>query len=108
VAPPEPGPHPRPRSALLAQVQAYRAVYERRPDVRRKRTIRMAVYWAVQTGLIERPDACERCGARADEARIHAHHPDYNQPLKVVWLCTLCHGDEHHRLRAERAARQTM
>lgn len=33
---------------------------------------------------------CEVCGSPAQ-----AHHPDYNHPLKVRWLCTVHHGMEH-------------
>ena len=81
--------------------KAYRAAYERRPDVRRKRAVRQAVYWAVRTGLIPKKTACERCGVAASATvRLHAHHADYDRPLAVVWLCTLCHGDVHRLTRA--------
>jgi hypothetical protein len=76
------------------------AARERRTDVQAKRAIRQAVYWAVRTGLIERPDRCARCGDSPPPHRLHAHHPDYSKPLDVVWLCSLCHGKDHARLRA--------
>jgi ribosomal protein S27AE len=39
--------------------------------------------------LIQQP--CEQCGAK----RTHAHHDDYTKPLKVRWLCPICHKQEH-------------
>lgn len=42
---------------------------------------------ALRSGrLIRQP--CEVCGA----VRVDAHHPDYNRPLDVCWLCR-----RHHR-----------
>ena len=39
-----------------------------------------------------RPKKCSRC---KKIKALHAHHPDYNKPLDVVWLCSYCHGLEH-------------
>lgn len=39
--------------------------------------------------VIEKPLACEGCGL---PKRIEKHHPDYAQPLLVVWLCKPCHA----------------
>lgn len=33
---------------------------------------------------------CEVCGKKAQK-----HHPDYNEPLKVQWLCRKHHMDLH-------------
>ncbi|HHX0886510.1 TPA: hypothetical protein ACU6E5_004295 [Pseudomonas aeruginosa] len=30
---------------------------------------------------------------------IQAHHPDYEQPLSVVWLCSECHSKLHREFR---------
>src|SRR5260370_38957482 len=47
-----------------------------------------AVARAVKSGkLIQRP--CEKCGNPKSEG----HHPDYEKPLEVVWLCS-----KHHKL----------
>lgn len=47
--------------------------------------------YALKIGLIEqRP--CEKCGSEKSEK----HHPDYEQPLKVQFLCRSCHMKEHH------------
>ena len=55
-----------------------------------------AVKRAVKAGKLERPDVCSRCGGggkpkRNGAAAIEAHHPDYNKPLEVEWLCRECH-----------------
>ena len=38
---------------------------------------------------------CERCGSEESEK----HHPDYEKPLEVIWLCRPCHGLEHRRVK---------
>jgi hypothetical protein len=47
---------------------------------------RTAVANALRDGRLMRKP-CEVCGSRAE-----AHHPNYYEPLSVVWLCL-----EHHR-----------
>lgn len=41
--------------------------------------------------LQKRP--CAVCGALDV---VHAHHEDYSEPLKVVWLCPYCHSRLHN------------
>lgn len=53
---------------------------------------RMRLTHALASGDIERADQCSRCG---DEGDIQAHHPDYDRPLEVEWLCVSCHVEEH-------------
>lgn len=50
------------------------------------RAVVQAVYKGV---LIKTP--CEKCG----EKQVQAHHEDYEQPLKVNWLCRRCHMRLH-------------
>jgi ribosomal protein S27AE len=48
-----------------------------------------ALHRAIDYGLIQRPDACSKCGA--SDVLIDGHHEDYSKPLDVEWLCTSCH-----------------
>lgn len=58
---------------------------------------------AVRDGRIERPDSCSVCGTKG---RIEAHHPDYEQSLRVLWLCPLCHARQQ-RLETADASTET-
>ncbi|OWK20737.1 hypothetical protein AJ88_26180 [Mesorhizobium amorphae CCBAU 01583] len=53
---------------------------------------------ALKRGLIIQMP-CKECGALDAEA----HHPDYDRPLDVDWLCRLHHRREHLRLKCEAA-----
>jgi hypothetical protein len=44
---------------------------------------------AIRNGEIIKPSYCSNCGRT--NCRIEGHHPDYDKPLKVVWLCVSCH-----------------
>jgi len=50
----------------------------------------LAVSAALRHGVIERKP-CEHCGASKSEA----HHPDYERPYDVVWLCRKHHKAVH-------------
>jgi hypothetical protein len=43
---------------------------------------------ALKYGQITRPERCEAC--RRETTPI-AHHPNYERPLEVMWLCDSCH-----------------
>lgn len=60
-----------------------------------KRNAQNRVAKALYSGKIKRPSTCEHC---PESENLHAHHPDYNKPLEVIWLCPSCHGKEHKRL----------
>lgn len=51
------------------------------------------VHKALKLGKLKKKP-CKVCG----EIRVDGHHPDYNKPLKVMWLCRLHHKAEHRRL----------
>lgn len=52
---------------------------------------------AVKLGKVIRPSTCSRC---QEKAKVQGHHPDYSKPLEVIWLCSKCHGLEHHPIQA--------
>jgi hypothetical protein len=58
-----------------------------------------AVERALRSGRLTKPTACERCGTTG---RLEGHHPDYTQPLQVIWLCVTCH---RRQTASDRAAR---
>jgi len=53
---------------------------------------------AIKSGKIKKPPACSNC--LIEGKRLEGHHPDYNNPLDVVFLCLKCHRQEHKRLRS--------
>lgn len=68
----------------------------KRAEIAPKRKAWNAVYYAVRTGKLERPDHCEECGR--EDGNIQAHHYDYSKPFDVVWVCQWCH-DKLDRMR---------
>jgi len=46
------------------------------------------VRYHVQAGHIIRPNTCEQCGV---VAKIEGAHFNYDEPLRVRWLCRSCH-----------------
>lgn len=77
------------RSLGLAQKpsRAVRARWRRNNPV--KATAQRLASQAVRGGKLPRKNECEQCGATG---RLEKHHPNYSQPLNVVWLCCACHG----------------
>lgn len=51
----------------------------------------LAVQRAVKAGELEK-QTCEVCGIEA----VDAHHDQYDEPLKVRWLCRRHHTRLHH------------
>lgn len=55
---------------------------------------------AILRGDLTRPDSCEECEEIPETMKdgrtsIQAHHDDYDEPLKVRWLCQQCHHETH-------------
>lgn len=56
----------------------------------------------IADGLVRpRPSACENCSgvpgcSSTGAVLIHAHHPDYEHPEVIKWLCARCHRRESH------------
>jgi ribosomal protein S27AE len=55
-----------------------------------KVSARMAIYYAIKTGKMQRLP-CVRCGA----GRAEGHHKDYAKKLRVIWLCKKHHTEIH-------------
>lgn len=60
------------------------------PEQRAKANARAQANVAQGRGKL-RPGPCETCGEKDAEK----HHPDYQRPLEVVWLCRACHLELH-------------
>ncbi len=48
---------------------------------------------AIKYGKIIKPKKCSKCG---EDGLIHGHHPNYNYPLTVIWVCVVCHSAIHN------------
>lgn len=59
--------------------------------------------WTLKQLYKMRPDTCGICKKNSAEiaGKIQAHHPDYDYPEQVEWLCPICHAraDKERRLR---------
>ncbi|MCF2514440.1 hypothetical protein LVY65_05085 [Sphingomonas sp. G124] len=53
----------------------------------------VALKSALRRGLIER-QPCAVCGTTR---HVDGHHPDYDQPMAVVWLCRAHHVAVHRQ-----------
>lgn len=54
-----------------------------------KRKARLFLNTAIQKGWLVKPGKCSKC---PKTGIIHGHHPDYSDPLTVVWVCPRCHS----------------
>lgn len=61
-----------------------------------KAAVQTFVLWACRVGVMKRSNKCEECGK---ECKSQAHHHDYDKPMDVVWLCSVCHGAKHRKYR---------
>lgn|SRR5215471_5228974 len=62
----------------------------RDPEQRVKVAARSILRWAVFKGQVTK-EPCAKCG----DTKVQAHHTDYAKPFAVIWLCRLCHMQEH-------------
>lgn len=62
------------------------------PVVRGKLEARRFARTAVRNGTIQKLP-CANCGIEQSQQ----HHPDYDEPLLIVWLCRDCHIELHRR-----------
>lgn len=89
------------RTKLLNDFRAYNATDKGKARLTRmkrkyeaKYKARSIVYYAVKTGELLKPNACEECNRTVF---VNAHHTDYKQPLDVNWLCRACHNKLHRK-----------
>ena len=54
---------------------------------------RKLVRAAKNLDLIDCPDHCQLCGVVGN---VEGHHPNYQEPHAVIWLCSTCHRQHHH------------
>lgn len=59
-----------------------------RPLKMREIKARKLAEYAHRMGRLKPPEACEECGSAV---RLDKHHPSYDAPLVVRWLCRSCH-----------------
>jgi hypothetical protein len=60
-----------------------------RKTISKARSAQSLLRYHIQAGRIVRPTTCEECGA-TDRA-IEGAHFNYDEPLRVRWLCVPCH-----------------
>lgn len=81
--------------ALYSKTEAYRASHANAVDKYRKSNparvrATAAVNNALRAGKLQKMP-CIVCGS----SKVHAHHPYYDPPLDVVWLCPDHHKQTH-------------
>lgn len=57
-----------------------------------RNAIMLQVQRAIKKGVIVKPKTCCICG---DETKLYAHHPNYKEPLNVIFVCQSCHKKIH-------------
>lgn len=60
-----------------------------RKTVTKARSAQSLLRYHIQAGHITRPTTCEGCGA--NDRPIEGAHFNYDEPLRVRWLCRSCH-----------------
>ena len=70
--------------------------YAQDPELRIKYLARWYARRMTANGTIEKMP-CAFCGNEQSQR----HHPDYDQPLLIVWLCRDCHRILHDKAKAE-------
>ena len=58
-----------------------------------KQECRHTTWLLRMAGEIIKPDRCSNCNRH--HKYIEAHHTDYNDPRKIIWLCRPCHVRIH-------------
>lgn len=80
------------KAKQAAYMREWRKTHPLTPEQKRKDICRSYTAVLIKRGKIERLP-CSVCGEKAQ-----AHHPDYNDPRRVRWLCREHHMDLHKTL----------
>jgi hypothetical protein len=95
---------PRQRNCLACHREAqrkYRATHPLIGDARLKSRVRaLSRHYQVHGKLVAQPCSC-------GSTKVERHHPDYGDPLQVVWMCRPCHLALHAAERDSRGTRDT-
>jgi hypothetical protein len=65
-----------------------------KPCNKKARQAQSLLRYHVIAGRIRPPDVCEQCGSGG--RRLEAAHFNYDEPLRVRWLCVPCHRRWDH------------
>ncbi len=57
---------------------------------------------AIDSGKLIKASNCTLC---LSSENIEGHHPDYDKPLEVIWLCRKCHKNLHKELRERKGTK---
>ena len=58
-----------------------------------KQRARMHLQYLIKIRKVIRPSQCDSC---KQPCQPHGHHyRGYSKPERVIWLCSLCHGEVH-------------
>lgn len=68
------------------------------PINKKKSNARSKISDHIRRGLIKKETNCSLCKSTNN---IEKHHPDYNKPLEVIWLCRDCHVELHKDLKRD-------
>lgn len=82
------------RNNTSERYRAYHREYQKRPDVKYKEKSREICRAYFKKHPEETKFFCEACG----HDNVKPHHPDYTEPLNVIWLCPACHKAWHHAM----------
>lgn len=57
--------------------------------IRDQRNAHRLIMYAIKLGVLKKSLYCEECGMT--DCLIDGHHENYDEPLKVKWVCRKCH-----------------
>ncbi|MDD4445491.1 MAG: hypothetical protein PHC36_06740 [Eubacteriales bacterium] len=79
----------RKRSWLTHRIFQRKTIWRRQKEMEpEKYHARTAAGNALRDGRLPHGTQCYLCGGAEN---LEMHHPDYSQPLRVYWLCRVCH-----------------